>query len=96
MEQALFAPLLGQQFLLRPPEGGEPVSVALVEARLLGPARAPGQRPPFALLFRAAAGGPVLPQRTYRVSHPALPLMDIFLGPVATAGEGVGYEAVFN
>lgn len=95
MEQRLFADLLGQQFVLQAPKGGISARMELVEARTLGAAALPGGRAPFSLLFRAG-GGPLLPQQIYRVSHPALPPMDIFLGPVAADGEGPCYEAVFN
>ena len=95
MDHRLFAGLLGQRFELHPPTGGTSLSVELVEARCLGTAPTPAGRLPFTLLFKAEQG-PVLSQQIYRLSHPALPPLDIFLGPVASAGDGPCYEAVFN
>lgn len=95
MEHRLFAGLLGQRFELHPPAGGPLASVELVEACSLGTAPTPAGRLPFTLLFKAEQG-PALSQQIYRLSHPALPPMDVFLGPVASAYDGPCYEAVFS
>ena len=50
---------------------------------------------PFALVF--TGDGPVLDQRTYRLEHPVLGALDIFLVPIGQDSDGrVRYEAVFN
>ena len=46
---------------------------------------------PFSLVFRGP-GEPLLPQRIYRVEHPALGALDLFLVPI---GPG-RYEAIFT
>ena len=49
----------------------------------------------FSIFFSGPAR-PVLPQRTYSLSHEAMGTFDIFLVPVKPDGEGSRYEAVFN
>jgi len=49
----------------------------------------------FSLLFRAPLDT-IPAQGTYRLSHPGMPEMQIFLVPVKSDGEGVYFEAVFN
>lgn len=72
------------------------VDFVLVEASPL-PDRGGGAaaRRPFSLLFLSRA--PVLfPQQTYRMSHPRLGELGIFIVPVAQNREGFVYQAVFN
>ena len=52
------------------------------------------ERRAFSLLFRGPAD-PLLPQRTYRLEHPELGGLDIFLVPLGPDSEGMRYEAVF-
>jgi hypothetical protein len=85
-----FEPLVGQAFDW-PDAGGAAV---LLQARPLGMA-AVGERAPFSLLFEGPAQ-PVLPQRTYVLSHPTLQGLEVFLVPVARQASGVHYEAVFT
>lgn len=88
-----FMPLVGQYFSLH--ESDEQVHRAeLLEARKLGQAPFKG-RDPFSLLFQGPADV-VLAQRTYRLSHPVLHELDIFLVPVGRNDQGVRYEAVFS
>jgi hypothetical protein len=88
-----FAPLVGEAFALVDGQDGRH-SAALVEARALG-TPAHGGRQPFALLFEGP-GEPALPQCVYRVQHPAIEPLDMFLVPVGRASAGVQYEAIFN
>ena len=78
-----FRPQLHEEFRL------ESHTVELIEVTEIP--RAPGGRAPFSLVFQ---GGPVppLPQRIYRVEHPELGAIDIFLVPIGPDR----YEAVFT
>ena len=70
------------------------VPFVLVEARGL-PAPAQGVRAPFSLLFRNGSSF-LFPQQTYRMQHPRLGEIGIFLVPVAREREGFLYQAIFN
>lgn len=90
---ARFEPLVGSRFMLRLDDA------AALPARLVGAQAGcgglPAGRQPFSLTFEAPAE-PALPQRIYRLEHPQLGAMDIFLVPVARTPEGLRYEAVFG
>ncbi|MBW8843521.1 MAG: hypothetical protein JF607_00925 [Burkholderiales bacterium] len=90
---ARFQPLVGSRFTLRLDDAAE-VPAQLVDARP-GHGGAPDCRQPFSLTFEAPSE-PALPQRTYRLEHPQLGAMDIFLVPVARTAAGLHYEAVFG
>ena len=70
------------------------VPFVLVEARAL-PAPSPATRAPFALLFRNTSSF-LFPQQIYRMRHPRLGEVGIFLVPVAREREGFLYQAIFN
>ena len=93
---ARFEPLVGSRFTLRldDADGAVELPAQLVEARArrAGP---PQGRQPFSLTFEAPPE-PALPQRIYRLEHPQLDAMDIFLVPVARTAAGLHYEAVFG
>ena len=71
------------------------VEFVLVEARPLPQAPPNPMRQPFSLLFRNGAAL-LFPQQTYRMSHPRLGEVAIFLVPIAREREGFLYQAVFN
>jgi uncharacterized protein DUF6916 len=48
----------------------------------------------FSLVFRGPAA-PLLPQATYRLSHPELGELDLFLVPAGAGPHGVTYAAAF-
>jgi hypothetical protein len=52
------------------------------------------RKEPFSLVFSGPQ--PVLAQRIYRLDHPVLGSLDIFLVPIGLDGDRVRYEAVFN
>jgi hypothetical protein len=83
-----FAPLRGDRFHVTHDEAA-PFDMELVEVTEIP--REPGGRAPFSLEFE---GGPTpqVPQRIYRVEHPQLGAMEIFLVPIAESR----YEAVFT
>ena len=90
---AEFAPLQGERFALYA-DGAEWVVAELLSARSLGLAAGDG-REPFSLMF-AGPAEPRLPQRIYRLQHPRLPALDLFLVPVAADAMATRYEAVFT
>lgn len=90
---ARFEPLVGSRFTLKL-DGMAELPARLVDARA-GRGTAPGGRQPFSLTFEADAER-ALPQQIYRVEHPQLDAMDIFLVPVARTAAGLQYEAVFS
>jgi hypothetical protein len=85
---ATFEPLVGSRFTLRLDDAAE-LPAQLIEAR------ASRGAPSFSLTFEAPAE-PALPQRIYRLEHPQLDAMDLFLVPVARTAAGLHYEAVFG
>src|SRR5690606_40939685 len=67
----------------------------LVEARPLPAPTRDAPRAPFSLVFRNAS--PLLfPQQIYRMRHPRLGALELFLVPVAQDRDGFLYHAVFN
>lgn len=87
-----FADCLNETFVAPLNDGS--IDFQLVEVRPL-PKRGPQEfRTPFSLLFRNSA--PVLfPQQIYRMQHPRLGELGIFLVPIAMSRDGFIYEAVF-
>jgi len=89
-----FSPLVGDDRFELQLDDGSACSAALVEAKAL-PAPVFQGRQPFSLLFEGPPQ-PLLPQRIYRISHPQLDAMHIFLVPVGRTQSATQYEAVFN
>jgi len=54
----------------------------------------PKKREPFSLVFSGTPGH-VLPQKTYRIVHPSMGAMEIFIVPIAASADGTQYEAIF-
>jgi hypothetical protein len=70
------------------------VPLRLVEsAALANPS--PRAAPPFRLLLEAGDGF-AGPQGLYRLLHPTLGALDVFLVPVSRSGAATRYEAIFN
>jgi len=88
-----FAPLVGSRFTLWLSDEAQ-VPARLVDARP-GRGQAPNGRSPFSLTFEGPTE-PALPQRIYRVEHPELSAIDIFLVPVGRTTAGLHYEAIFS
>ena len=87
-----FAACLNQDFEIVFTDGTLPVKLS--EARPLG-ARPESIREPFSLAF--VAGRPLrLPQGIYKMRHPSLGEMEIFLVQVAADQTSSTFEAVFN
>jgi len=87
-----FAACLSQEFEIVFADGVLPVKLS--EARPLG-VRPESIREPFALTF--VAGRPLrLPQGIYKMRHPQLGEMELFLVQVAVDQNSSTFEAVFN
>ena len=87
-----FTACLGQDFEIVFPDGTLPMRLS--EARPRG-VRAESIREPFSLAF-VASRRLQLPQGTYKVRHPDLGEMDIFLVQIAGDLNSSTFEAVFN
>jgi hypothetical protein len=87
---AAFESQLNQTFSLKSGQGE--LTLKLVEVQPLGPAARPGGA--FSLSFLGEPG-PFLPQATYRLTHPALGALDVFLVPLGPKNGANVYEAVF-
>lgn len=87
-----FSGLVGDAFEM---EADSPIELELVKARPLPEPNETPTRTPFALEFRGPAD-PIFPQRIYRLTHPKLGSLDLFLVPVGPGRAGMLYEAVFN
>jgi hypothetical protein len=92
-----FAQCVGQQFQIGC--GGQSVGAELAMVTGLGfkspEDRGRGKRESFGLLFHAPKQWRY-PQRTYRLSHPTLGDLDVFLVPLGPDEKGMRLEAIFN
>jgi hypothetical protein len=88
-----FAKHEGETFLL--PELGVDFSLILQTAAILGHHHPGAKREAFSLLFRGPAGCR-LPQRIYRLEHPSIGAIEIFLTQVAGSPQGSEFEAIFT
>jgi hypothetical protein len=87
-----FTACLDQDFEIVFSDGTLPLKLS--EARPLG-ARPESIREPFALTF-VARRSLRLPQGTYKMRHPTLGEMEIFLVQIAADANSSSFEAVFN
>jgi len=92
-----FAQCLGQPFQIECDERAVEVELSAVTG--LGFKSADdgeqGKRESFTLMFHAPKQSR-LPQRTYRLSHPRLGALEMFLVPIGPDQKGMRLEAVFN
>jgi hypothetical protein len=54
-----------------------------------------GKREAFSLMF-FGPNQPILPQCIYRINHPEMGGLELFLVPIGIVNGGMGYEAVFT
>jgi hypothetical protein len=95
LDVSVFAARRGETFVMTLPGGGTR-DLELVEVRDLGRRATPGgELSNYGLTFLARTQS-ALPQAIYRLEHPELGAMDVFLVPNARAAEGIRYEAIFN
>lgn len=93
LQHSDFAKHEGESFLLPELEGG--FSLILQTAGILGHHHPGAKREAFSLLFRGPAGCR-LPQRIYRLEHPSIGVIEIFLTQVAGGPQGSEFEAIFT
>ena len=88
-----FEPAAGSVFALQLGEGQTvPLELSAVRGNGL---QGMATREQFALHFRGPSA-PVLAQRIYRLEHPDLGALEIFLVPIQRDAGGMTYEAVFT
>jgi len=93
VESTIFSTLNEKQFRLETPSLN--LDLTLEQIRELGNRRPDSPRDPFALSFRGKTGVR-LPQGIYRLSHPELGSLEIFLTQNADGPKGSEFEAIFN
>lgn len=93
VESSTFSILNEKQFLLETTSSS--IDLILEQIRDLGNRRPDAPRDPFALSFRGKSGIR-LPQGIYRLSHPELGSLEIFLTQNADGPNGSEFEAIFN
>lgn len=93
VDRATFTPHLGETFEAIFTDGRLPFTLA--EVRPLGAARPGASREPFALTFHAPPKHR-FPQHTYRLEHPILGAMELFLVQVGVDAKAAHLEAVFS
>ena len=89
-----FTPHAGSRWSVLAAGAAEPVALDLVEIVAGGQALRRGRRA-FSLIFRGPRG-PWLRQGTYRLEHPMMGPLEIFLVPITPEPDGARYEAVFT
>lgn len=93
LELATFEPHVDEAFGVEVVGGS--LELTLTEASA-GPWQPEGESTfAFELIFRGPAD-PMLPQAIYRLTHPELGPLDIFIVPLERTGEGTTYQAVFS
>ena len=88
-----FEPLVGT--ILRLSSGSDHVDLELTEARRLR-SPSPRQSSPFALVLRHNGAKQSFGQGMYRLHHPTLGEMDLFVVPIGPDANGMCYEVTFN
>ena len=87
----IFEPLEGEPFTV----GAQDFSLELVGVAKLSSSETNPQRQPFSLTFKGRCSD-MPTQGLYRLEHPTVGELEIFLVPVGMEGEAYLFEAVFN
>lgn len=90
-----FVPCLNQTFTVRI-DGLEPIGLELILATEKSNGFRPGVRRPFSLHFLGPVSSQYLFQNMYRLEHPELGVLDIFLVPLGPEEGRMRYEAIFG
>lgn len=91
-----FVPLVDSVFTALGADDTPGIALTLVEARAFEAQGLPdGLRAPFQLLFRGP-GDVVQPQGNYRLQHPALGELILFMVPAARSAAGIDYAVTIN
>ena len=90
-----FRPHLMDSFQVRANETVT-LNLRLVEVQGLKAGATAPRKDPFSILF-VGPKTPILPQKIYRTSHPAIGDFELFIVPVGPNKDGLmQYEAIFN
>ena len=90
-----FIPYLNQTFIVRLADI-EPLELELVHVTESRAGFRPGTRQPFALHFLGPVSPHYLLQHQYRLEHPEMGALDIFLVPLGKQAGRMRYEAIFG
>jgi hypothetical protein len=90
-----FVPYLNQTFTIRM-KGMKPIGLELVLVTESHTGFHPGARQPFALYFLGPQSTHYLLQNTYRLEHPEMGVLNIFLVPRALQAGRMRYEVIFG
>lgn len=93
VDRATFTPYIGETFEAVFPDGR--LAFTLAEVRSLGTARPGATRDPFTLTFHAPLKYRY-PQHMYRLEHPTLGAMEVFLVQVGVDANSALIDAAFN
>lgn len=93
LDSSVITPLVGQPMTLRSGEQSAVLEVTAV--RMLGHRHAKAKRDPFAISFRGPPGLRV-PQATYRLEHPRIEAMEIFITQTGDGPQGSEFESIFT
>ncbi|MES2647633.1 MAG: hypothetical protein V4717_12200 [Bacteroidota bacterium] len=85
---------VGKEFQIQ--FSGQNTGIAYLEKVIDLPAYESLERKPFSILLQTVQNNRQYQQGIYKIEHPALGTMDIFLVPVAINEKGLQYEAVFS
>lgn len=90
-----FTPHIGTDFVLPGGDTTPPVHFRLTTVTPKNKAPMPEMRDPFLLIFLVDAQD-VYAQNTFRLIHPEMGELDIFLVPASKSADGVEYCATFS
>ena len=93
LDNKTLAPLVGQTMTLR--SGQHSVPLVLESIVVHGEKAPQAVREPFSITFRGASGLRI-PQAIYRVEHPELGAMEIFITQVGDGPKGSEFESIFS
>jgi len=90
-----FANRVGEIFKVTASDG-DTLELALAEVTLAPEGHGvPGGRAAFSLIFHGPAS-PYAPQGTWRLEHPEIGPLELFLVPLGPAGDAMRYQSVFT
>ena len=77
-------------------EDGQIYALTLLRVTERGEPYMPGARRPFDLLYQNPNKGSYLPQRIYRLEHPQMGALELFIVPLGSDQHGMLYEIIFS
>jgi hypothetical protein len=95
LQSANFQTYVAQKFQVRL-EGSEPIELELVSVTELGADREADMRRPFSLIFLGPPSNQYLLQGTYRLEHPQMGGLDLFIVPLGPQQQRMRYEVIFT